>query len=301
MLSAVDRTRPTVSAAAPLRSVPARVAVDLALREADRLGASLRTERLGPGNIVSRLVRDGTGLASGRGNGSGDQALASAHFEALERYLMSAPDNRRLAPGAARLVTAREVAGQSALGADLVVQRWAAEFPDTVAACTAYGGHGGISGTVWYPLFLSDPRYFRNPLPGDSTKPYRSLLRYSSSLGTAAGVDRDEAALHGLCELIEHDAVSHALLRWFIAADRTADVIEPARLPEPLRDLHDEARAVAGAPVHLFDVTTDLGIPAYLAVADRGGPRPAHAGAGASPLAGHAARRALDELIQTTL
>jgi len=283
----------------PFRSVPASAAVDLALREADRLGMVLRSGQLGPSSsptTVSRLVRDGHEFAVGCGKGSDEQGLASAQFEALERHHMSAADNRRLAPGAARLLPAARIAGQDQLGPDLAIQRWAAEFPDSPAACAAY--HDSQS-TVWYPLFLSDPRYFRHPLPGDSVEPYRSLLRYSSSLGTAARVTLAEAVFHGLCELIEHDGVSHALLRWFIAGELAIDLVAPELLPDHLRTLHHCATTAAHAPVHLIDVTTDLGVPVYLAIADGDGARPALVGAGASPLPWYAAQRALHELVQS--
>src|SRR5215470_3216981 len=120
----------------PFRSVPAIAAVGLALRETDRLGMVLRSEQLGPPGsptTVSRLVRDGHELAVGCGKGSDEQGLASAHFEALERYHMSAADNRRRTPGAARLLPAARIAGQDELGPDLAIQRWAAEFPDSPA------------------------------------------------------------------------------------------------------------------------------------------------------------------------
>lgn len=284
--------------AVPFRSVPADAAVAIALSEADRLGARLRTEQIGPAGYPttrSRLVRDGAELAVGCGKGLGAQALASAHFEALERYLMSAVDNRRLG-AAPRLLSAATVAAQPALGPDLVIQRWAAEFPDSTAACAA---HEGAGPAVWYPIFLSDPRYFRQPLPGDSTRPYRSLLRYSSSLGTAAGVTAAEAVLHGLCELVEHDGLSHALLRWFVAEDPTVDLVDVDSLPGPVRDLHGGVARAVGAPVHLIDLTTDLEVPVYLAVAEVGDGRPAPVGAGAGPVAGYAAERALTELVQT--
>jgi ribosomal protein S12 methylthiotransferase accessory factor len=283
---------------APFRSVTAARALEVALLEADRLGMHLHAQQVGSPDYPitrSRLVRDGTELAVGCGKGPGSQGLASAHFEALERYLMSAPDNRRLATGAASLLPAQRVAGQAELRGDLVVQRWAAEFPQSLAACAR---HQGSRSTLWYPIFLSDPRYFRRPLPGDSTAPYRSLLRYCSSLGTAAGVDRTEAIFHGLCELIEHDGLSHALLRWFIAGTIETDVVDPDDLPDRLRVLHRTAQNAIGRPVHLIDATTDLGIPVYLAVGEPYGDQATLTGAGASPLAGCAAERALSELVQ---
>lgn len=289
--------------AVPFRSVPPHAAIELALREADRLRVRLHTELIGPPGsptTVTRLSQHGNALATGSGKGPGDRGLAGAHFEALERYLMSASDNRRHAPGGTRLMPATTVAAQPELGADLVVQRWAAEFQNSLAACAPHHARTGTRPGVWYPVFLSDPRYFRHPLPGEDLETYRSVLRYSSSLGTAAGVTVAEAVLHGLCELVEHDGVSHALLRWFIAGDLTVNRVPPQDLPDGLRALHGQAQDTANAPVHLIDVTTELGIPVYLAVAQTPGGRSCTAGSGASPLAWHAAQRALDELLQTS-
>lgn len=141
------------------RSVPAERALATASAEIDRLGLVARAVVLGPAassTMRVTLLRDGAQVAVGAGKGAGVQGVASACFEALERYLMSARDNRRWTADATRLLSATDVAGQSTLELDLVVQRWAAEFPDSVAACASYGG-------VRYPTFLTDPRYFRWP------------------------------------------------------------------------------------------------------------------------------------------
>jgi ribosomal protein S12 methylthiotransferase accessory factor len=256
----------------PFRSVPPSTAVAAAIDEIARLGLTAAVDFLGPSTQRVVLSRGGEQVSVGVGKGAGDQGSASAYFEALERYLMSASVNRRWNADAIRLMRASDIAGQSALNPDLVVQRWAAEFPDTVAACGSYDG-------VRYPTFLADPRYYRRPVAGDDVRPYRSLLRYSSSLGTAAGMTTEESVYHGLCELIEHDAVSQALLRWYVAGDHTADA------------------APSSAPgVLLFDVTTDLGIPVYLAATEVDGRT--RYGSGASWWASDAADRALTELTQ---
>jgi ribosomal protein S12 methylthiotransferase accessory factor len=273
----------------PFRSVSAEDALTTASAEIDRLGLEARATVVGTTARVA-LLRAGAQVAVGAGKGGGAQGTASAYFEALERYLMSARDNRRWTADATRLLPAATVAGQPALAADLVVQRWAAEFPDSVAACASYDG-------VRYPTFLADPRYYRWPVPGDDVQPYRSLLRYSSSLGTAAGVDVAEAVYHGLCELIEHDGLGQALLRWYVAGNGDVDVVPAGALPDDLRALHADAVRAAGAPVHLLDVTTDLGVPVYLAVSPATGAR-TRLGAGASVWATDAAARALGELIQ---
>jgi ribosomal protein S12 methylthiotransferase accessory factor len=278
----------------PFRSVLPRRAVDIAKAEVNRLGLTAAERTAGPHHASITqvtLARDGAAIADGWGKGAGDQGVASAWFEALERYLMSAADNRRWEPDGPVLLNAREVASQSALGGDLVVQRWALEFPSAVAACATYNG------PVFYPTFLTDPRYFRLPVAGDDVRPYRGLLRYSSSLGTAAGSTVAEATYHGICELIEHDAFSHALLRWYVAGDPAADEVPATALPDRLARRFDAAERATRAAVHLLDVTTDLGVPVYVAVSR--GPHSTWIGAGASAWASDAAERALDELIQS--
>jgi ribosomal protein S12 methylthiotransferase accessory factor len=283
----------------PHRRLSAAAAVALAVREADRMGLRLRVTHSGPAShptAVTEVVGAGETLVVGYGKGTGRQAVASAHFEALERYFTIARSNRRFADGAIIMRPATEVVAQEGLRQDLLVQRWGAEFPESTAACTRYDGR---LSAVWYPLFLTDPLYHRQPLAGDSVDRYRSLIRYTSSLGTAAGADLPEAILHGVCELIEHDAVSHALLRWFVAGAQDVDLVRADSLPDSLRALWRKAEEAISAPVHLLDITTDLGVPAYLAVADGDGTAPSAAGAGASPMAGYAAERALSEVIQS--
>lgn len=282
----------------PLRCLSSRAAVQIAEQEAERLGMRFETQFVGPQRypiVVSHLMRGDTDVAEGNGKGGGLEGVAGGHFEALERYFMSAPINRRRTPGSASIKKARDVARQPGLAGDLVIQRWAEDFPETTAACVVYSN---AASSLWYPIFLGDPHYYREPLPGDSVEPYKSMIRYSSSLGIASGSDAREAHLHGLCELIEHDAFSHALLRWFIARVPKADIVDTIRLPDSVKLLYDIAAETVGAEVFLVDVTTDIGMPVYLAV--KGG-RDAEAelvGAGASPIGEHAAARALSELVQ---
>lgn len=282
------------------RSLPTDLSIQVALGEIRRLGFLVRLEEVGYSLHpirISRLVRDGVEVAVGYGKGVGLQGVASAHFEALECYFMSARSNRRLAEGAAALMSASDVAAQTALKEDLVIQRWAEEFPASVAACAVY--HGPRA-SVWYPIFLSDPAYHLQPLAGDSVGPYRSLLRYTSSLGTASGVNVQEAVLHGLCELIEHDGLSHALLRWFIARMAQVDLVDPESLPPRLKLLYLDTVAAVGAPVFLLDVTTDVDVPVYIAIKDNDKSELGVFGAGASPSGEYAAERALSELIQSS-
>jgi ribosomal protein S12 methylthiotransferase accessory factor len=235
-------------------------------------------------------------VAVGWGKGVGVRACVGAYFEALERYYTSAAVIREAAVGELRLLAAAEVGAQAGLRDDVLISRWADEFPDAAAGCTTYRGAGG---TLSYPAFLVDPRYQAHLVEGDTLADYRSLLRYCSSIGTAAGACRADTTLHALCELIEHDSLSMALLRWFILDQREIRLVREASLPRELTALLRQARAMAGTSALLVDITTDLGIPSYLATVEPGDGRAVLAGHGASPVAHHAARRALEELIQS--
>jgi ribosomal protein S12 methylthiotransferase accessory factor len=289
-----------VSAMPPLRSLSAEKAIELAVQEAERLDMRLEVDRISAAwpLEVSHLMRDGVEVASGCGKGKGPEGIAGAHFEALERYYMSAQCNRRLAPGVARLRTMREVAEQVGVAGDLVIQRLAGDFPGCVAACVI---HSNAVNSVWYPIFLTEPNYYRQPLPGDSVKPYWSMIRYSSSLGNASGSNTQEAYLAGLLELIEHDALSHALLQWFITRIPQADYVDIGSLPADVKHLHRIASEAVGAEVLLLDVTTDIGVPVYLAVGEGSDTEPAPLGIGASLIGKHATARALSELIQAVV
>jgi ribosomal protein S12 methylthiotransferase accessory factor len=291
-----------VQTASALRSLPADAAAQLALREAGRLGMRFEKRLVGvsqyPVIVAHLMLGDTQVMSGGAGRGEGPEAVAGAYFEALERYYMSAGINRRLASGASNLKSARDVARQPVLAGDLVIQRWAEDYPDSKAACAVYSN--GTS-SVWYPIFLTDPNYHREPLAGDSVGSYRSMLRYTSSLGTAAGSSAQESYLHSLCELIEHDALSHALLRWVIACDPQVSVLEITSLPQDAQLLHGIAAEAVGADVVLLDVTTDIGVPAYLAVKGGSEAEAEPLGLGASPIGEHAVVRALSELIQVAV
>lgn len=287
------------------RSLPPEAALSLAAQEIRRLGLDLTVRREGSPDLpiyVSELTAAGKLLATGSGKGNGAQARASSDFEALERFFTVFRGNTRYR-GAQhgdepQILPLPSIADQLPMLADRAVQRWAAEFPDHVAACARYGGS---SGEIYYPLFLNDPHYVADPIPGDDPDPYRSMLRYTSSIGTASGAASVDARLHGLCELVEHDSISHALLRWFVVRDTRLDLVEPVTLPSPLRSLHERAAAVLGAPVLLADITTDLEIPAYLAICETPTRSTGLYGSGASPSGACAVERALHEVVQSAV
>lgn len=122
-----------------------------------------------------------------------------------------------------------------------------------------------------------------------------------STNGIAAGATSGRALLHALCELIERDAVC----LWGFKSDAAA--FATAVAPEAFGDAGVDRLvaqiARAGYRVHLFDQTTNIGVPVIYAVmfpAD-GADRHFDAASGASchPVAGVAARKAIIEAAQT--
>jgi ribosomal protein S12 methylthiotransferase accessory factor len=149
------------------------------------------------------------------------------------------------------------------------------------------------------PAFLIDPHYPSHKAEGDSFAEYRSLLRNSSGLGTGASTSRVEATLHALCELVEHDSLSIALLRWYLLGQHDLRVVRGDSLPHELARLLRRADAVTKTSVRLLDITSDLGIPSYIAVSEGCHDQPTLVGMGVSPIASQAAYRSVDELTQS--
>ena len=123
---------------------------------------------------------------------------------------------------------------------------------------------------------------------------------FASTNGLASGSHPVEAALHGLCELVEHD--STALFDCLSPDARAARRIAPeTAAPEPAALLAD--LAARNFAVALWETTSDVGVPAFAcALSDTEAPRsPAGFGAGCHPDPATAAIRAITEAAQTRL
>lgn len=122
-----------------------------------------------------------------------------------------------------------------------------------------------------------------------------------STNGIAAGTSKDRALLHALCELIERDAVC----LWGFKPDTAA--FATAVAPEAFGDAGVDRLvaqvARAGYRIHLFDQTTNIGVPVIYAVMFPADGADKHfdaaSGAACHPVAGVAARKAIIEAAQT--
>ncbi|RBQ15959.1 hypothetical protein DP939_32065 [Spongiactinospora rosea] len=240
-------------------------------------------------------------VASGMGKGHPEQARVGAGFEAVEHYLTG--------PAGFDPATLTRVAPARLAEGPLRAESCApllARMPGSGMACLRYRAFGG-GAALPVPLFLSAPWYTETGaagprrLAGDDCD-YTHLMRYTCNSGSAAGVNTAEALLHALNEAIERDALSLLLVRAFLG--RTAPVlrlIDPETLPHGLARAYATAEELTGSPVHLLDITSDIGVPTMLAYTAPTGRRPHRRGSGTSLTPAHAAWRALTELVQTTL
>lgn len=135
------------------------------------------------------------------------------------------------------------------------------------------------------------------------TPPHQHPGMSQSTNGLAAGVARLPAVLHGLCEVIERDAVCLAGFRSDATMARRC--LDPHSfgskdLDHLIADLRD-----AGLRVTLFDITTDIAIPCCYALvfpdADLGRHVDTGTGAACHPIAALAAIRAITEAAQTRI
>jgi len=128
-----------------------------------------------------------------------------------------------------------------------------------------------------------------------------------SSDGLASGNTPAEAVLHGLCELVERDA--WALTQLKSPEHLKESRIDPASFGDAVIDIMTDRIARAGMRLLLLDMTTDIGVPAFLAVimpgnlSDRVDARWSHVcgGCGCHPDPVRAALRAITEAAQSRL
>ncbi|MEV0235607.1 YcaO-like family protein [Nonomuraea sp. NPDC050786] len=243
----------------------------------------------------------GPPVASGMGKGRPEEARVGALFEAVEHYLTGPAgfDPAAVEPAAPAGIAA------GPLRADACALLLAG-LPGRRMACLRYRALDGRREAL-VPLFLSAPWYVETDavrlreLAGDDCD-YAHLMRYSCNSGSATGVTTAEALLHALNEAIERDCLSLLLVRAFLTEDGFRPrLIDPQTLPYGLARAHATAEELTGSPVHLLDITSDIGVPTMLAYTAPTSSRPHRRGAGTSLSPAYAAWRALAELVQTTL
>ena len=142
----------------------------------------------------------------------------------------------------------------------------------------------------WLPYEMVDTDYTGPPSGGQGAFP-------RTTNGLASGNSLAEASCHAICELIERDAIT----LWHHAAPGPRidlDTIDDARCQEVIGRF-----AAAGLDVGLWNITSDIGVPAFHCMICEAGGQPGHIGIGSGchPDRAIAALRALTEAAQTRL
>ena len=284
--------------AARSRGVAVSTALELLKSELDDLGLVATVTGGGDCAAVMRCqLRDGAGLVVADTSGyGGPNAVASAMFEAWQHFWHKRGFSAmRSDPQRMRIMPVSELVSQSSLAADAMVHRLARDYPQCNIACLRYDPLFNADEALWYPAFARFPWCRQYPVPGDGG--YAPYQRYATASGTATGTSTAEALLHAVLEVIESDAVSLALLDWYLDDHTAPRQVLPEDLPADLRLMMAEAESVTGCAPAVFDVGTDLGVPAFIAMPSRPGPL-GGGGEGASLMPGYALERALGELVQ---
>jgi len=257
-------------------------------------------ELLGITRLASQTGLDRTGIAcyaairpnsltiaSHQGKGMDEtSAKLSAIMEAAEYAVAEAPET----PGSTMsLATLREAEVDTLNTASLLPQGYSIDPDLSVRWVT------GTDRTTGAPVLVPYDAVVLGVAPAD-------LLPISQSTnGLAAGTSLDGALLHALCELIERDAVC----LWGFKSDGAAlaTAIAPEAFADPGVDGLVAQIGRAGYRIHLFDQTTNVGVPViYAVMSPADGPEKhfdAASGAACHPVAAVAARKAIVEAAQT--
>jgi ribosomal protein S12 methylthiotransferase accessory factor len=120
--------------------------------------------------------------------------------------------------------------------------------------------------------------------------------------GLASGNSLEEAVCHGLCEVLERDAMTLAevtgdRLRSIVDGAPEADWLDPGTLPAGVQALAGRFRD-AGLDLRLRSIATDLGVPSILATVSEREPARRHTGFGTHPDLEVALVRAITECAQ---
>jgi ribosomal protein S12 methylthiotransferase accessory factor len=285
------------SLSSPERESNLFVALDQALTHIEGMDLILQTtfDTTYP-NVVSCEfldIMDYNLISKGTGKGDSNiEALVGAIYECLEHFYHKS--ERYILNESYILSTASISSGNNDLPVYLLKQI----FPDSPVLCSKYTDILEEK-DIMYPTFINFHDYIDNPHKEDKVK-YTSLQRYSSNNGSAIGCNRNEALIHAINEKIERDALSLFLIAlYYLQLDFGIRLVERESLPTTLLKKIFDAEKIIGCEIHVVNITSDIGVPTYLAYPNslEYTDYPVF-GCGTSLFADYAFRRAVNELVQ---
>ncbi|NWD64010.1 YcaO-like family protein [Pseudomonas sp. IPO3774] len=279
------------------RSVKVEIALALATRSCAE--QSLEIAIIEYGDLLKSTVctltdRYGKSYV-GKGKGIGRQSTASALFEAIEHYQYELD----------RVIRRSNIAPLDRSSSDAAFYFGSPRlelYPEIDDVPLSRIHFEGLSDSqaIQYPAFLTHPKFRSENSIEEAFLGSARLRRYSTNSGTASGVSKSEAILHGLLELIERDALSTKLLRTVFKANADpVRIIDIDTLPQELKEICVLAENEARATLRLYDMTSDIGIPSCLAeIRQLEPPYETYFGSGSSLSVAYGIERAVLEAVQ---
>ncbi len=242
-----------MSAAMSAEAVLARVAPLAPLMGVTRFAVLTGLDVIGV-PVAAAVRPNSRTVAVHQGKGA---TLATAKLAALMEAMECFCAERPTLP--LRLATAEELAdeGASPLDVRCLPRCRAGRDPTAERLLWVEGRSLGSGRPVWVPRELVAADFIEPLAPG-------SGVFQATTNGLGAGVTEEHAILHGLCEVIERDAV--ALWHAASQARQDATLVDPASVDGPRSSEMLAACAAAGVEVTIWEMTSDIGVPVFSAL-----------------------------------
>lgn len=225
------------------RQVPVNMAYKLAEKAvADfNLRVSATAHGVGLQTFRCRLIDDQhKKIFYGFGKGRGLQSKVSAYYEAIEHYA---------------------VYSFSQYHADNIDNYKMVHSFSNPLPCV-YLTEIESGEVLLFPVFMLDPRYAKCQSHHDKND-YSKMAWRSNDSGVASGTNITEASIHALNEIVERDAHSLFLIESFIKTkNHNIRLIRKETTPGYLKDIIDKIETQYNENLMIFDITSDIGIPA---------------------------------------
>ena len=191
----------------------------------------------------------------GCGKGLGLQSKVSACFEALEHHAVYSFCQQQ-ALRAENYYSLQDPSIVNALKSLRLLDSTMYQLPDKIPFIELNEVSTGAP--LYYPLFLVDPRYGKNPAPIDHFD-YGRYHWNACDSGIASGTSFSEASLHALNETIERDAYSLFLIQAFVLNNKVR-VIAKHSVPKYLHNIISYIEQEYDEELVLIDMTSDIGV-----------------------------------------